>query len=199
MEFQMEVGPCFAFLWEMWKLLEIVSFPASYYSLKVLGFHKTLIILTETGLSWGGMDLQILGIYSEETSLAQPSCHGPDTAPVQGQQIFWVPAAHYLVQHNMFSLQSGVAESGHCSYLDFSLWRGSDEGFLAGSEPKPLGSCEALRLIVVQLAQSQRQNCQSCTLRQLCCRWKQKAGIKLRSTRTGKLSRGVKWVHSTWL
>lgn len=38
-----------AFLGEMWKLPHIMSFPASYYSLEVLGFHKRLVIQTEIG------------------------------------------------------------------------------------------------------------------------------------------------------
>lgn len=64
MEFQMEDHPSPAALWEMLKLVQIMSFLASYYSMKVLGFYKMVVMLTGIGLYWGRIYFRILDIDS---------------------------------------------------------------------------------------------------------------------------------------
>lgn len=133
-----------AFLWEMWKLLQKMSFPASYYSLRGLGFHKTLTILTAIGLCWGGIDLTILGTYREKTLLAKPFCHAPDTAAVQAQQSLWVYCSLPSSAYYVFISVRGC-RIGHCSCPGFFIverkcWKSSDRfrprtsGFLRDSE-----------------------------------------------------------------
>lgn len=171
MDFQMEDWPCLASLWEMLKVLQIMPFPASYYSVKVLGFHKALVILMGTGLCLLFVNFRYRQLRNtgSKAILSWPQYN---TSTVITKTLSTNSSLFGSAYYAFISMRDCTIRSLQLPWIHH-CWQ---EMVLVFWQPP--GSQKAPRLLVALLAQCQAQSSQSCTLKWGCSSWRRKTGIK---------------------